>query len=133
MGVTGSGTNPRPEDTVRIAAVSWVARWSVNAAIRRMGPRRFAATQLIAAGLVRGVQVLGDHDADHRNVHVQAEMFRDFRRSGDGVRVGGVDLDGVDAGLVGGDLVEQFGAASTDDDGVAEVVESRAEAEVRGA
>ena len=118
---------------MRIAAVSWVARWSVNAAIRRMGPRRFAATQLIAAGLVRGVQVLGDHDADHRNVHVQAEMFRDFRRSGDGVRVGGVDLDGVDDGLVGGDLVEQFGAASTDDDGVAEVVESRAEAEVRGA
>jgi len=69
---------------------------------------------------LRLVPVLDTHDSGHRDEDVEAGMLREhFLRGGlDARGVGGVDLHGVDAGVLRGDLLQQFGASAADNDGV---------------
>ena len=66
------------------------------------------------------------HDAGHRDDHVEIGMARQHVLGGrvHAHCVGGVDLHGVDVRMRGGDLLEQFGAAASDDDGVTFVAQS---------
>ena len=63
------------------------------------------------------MDVFGFHDPGHGDEHVQlGESGEDLGcGGGDRVRVGGVDDDGLDTGVVGGDLLEQFGTPPADD------------------
>ncbi|GAA3091566.1 hypothetical protein GCM10020001_003390 [Nonomuraea salmonea] len=75
--------------------------------------------------------VLDPHDAGHRDQHVQAGVpGEDLLRGGlDAGGVGGVDGDGVHAGVLGGDPLQQFGTPPAHDHGVALVAQGEGERE----
>ena len=113
-------------------------RCSMNAAISRIGPSTLVVTTASAearnaAGLV---PVLDPHDAGHGDQHVEVGMrwpAPPWRRDAMLAGVGRVDPDGVDAGVLGGDPLEQFGAAAADDDGVAPGLQREREGEADAA
>jgi hypothetical protein len=108
---------------VTIVAPGRVCRCSTKAAISRIGPS-------LGAG-----PVLALHDPGHRDQHVDLGVLGDHPGAdlGDARGVGGVDAVGVQAGVRGGDLVEQGGAASADDHDVALGLEGEREGQADAA
>jgi len=77
------------------------------------------------------VPVLDPHDAGHRHQDVEIRVpVQHLPRGGVDARgIRGVDLHGADAGMLGGDVLQQIGAPAADDDGVAPRVQREREGE----
>jgi len=84
---------------------------------------------------VRRRPVLDAHDPGHRHQDVEVRVGpEDVLRGGrDAVRIGGVDVDRSDPGVLSGDLLEQLGTPATDDDRVALLLQAQSESQADSA
>jgi hypothetical protein len=106
----------RPDDTVMIAARGCARSCSDRA--EHVGRHH---------GLGRGqeglrlVPVLDPHNAGHGDEHVEVGVPGQYLlgRGIDAGRIGRVELHGAEAGVLGGDPLEQLSAPAADDHGVA--------------